>query len=401
MKYRLLTLSSLLALAGCSSPSGQIAPGPQGAQPSSFHVMALGDSGRILIKTANAASEARALTASHGRKIDSIPQLGVSVVEVPDQASAAIARIRNQHGVIYAEVDELVQASDWVPDDPMFAQQWGLDAIHSSAAWAIATSSALIKIAVLDTGISLAHQDLAAKLVSSTNFTSSPTSDDRYGHGTHVAGIAAAITNNHAGVAGVAVEAKLMNVKVLGDTGSGQYSWLAKGMIYAADNGAKVINMSLGGSNGSQTLKDAVSYAANKEVVIAVAAGNNGSTALSYPAAYEPCIAVAATDLSDRRASFSNYGDWVDVSAPGVNILSTLPRKSRIGTQTNQSDYGILSGTSMAAPFVAGEAAILWGMTAFNSSADAVRQRILSTTDPLAETGMGVGRLNLLKAVSP
>jgi thermitase len=188
-----------------------------------------------------------------------------------------------------------------------------------------------------------------------------------------------------------------MNVKVLGDNGSGYYSWVAKGITWAADNGAKVINLSLGGPAGSGTLQNAVNYAWGKGCVIVVAAGNNGNGNPSYPAYYDNCIAVAATDPNDSKASFSNHGFWVDVAAPGVDIYSTLPNhKNQIGPR----NYGTLSGTSMAAPHVAGVAALVWA-TEYGTDNSAVRERIESTGDELEGTlgNYGIGRVNAYLAV--
>jgi len=149
--------------------------------------------------------------------------------------------------------------------------------------------------------IKSSHEDLTGKVVAAKNFTTSRTTDDKYGHGTHVAGIAAAVTNNSKGVAGAGVNCSLMNGKVLGDNGSGAYSWLINGIIWAADNGANVSNMSLSGSSESQALLDAVNYAWGKGVVLVAAAGNNGNSTPVYPAFYDNVIAVAATDQNDNR----------------------------------------------------------------------------------------------------
>jgi thermitase len=217
--------------------------------------------------------------------------------------------------------------------------------------------------------------------------------DDVYGHGTHVAGIAAAMTNNGIGVAGLGYSSTIMNVKVLNDDGMGAYSWLASGIIWAVDNGAKIINMSLGGSSSSSTLEDAVNYAWNNGVVVVASAGNSASTAPSYPAYYNNCIAVAATDANDALASFSNYGKWVDVAAPGMTIDSTW----------NDGGYGCMSGTSMASPHVAGLAALVFAtLSDANGNGKLngeVRRRIESTCDNTGVGGIAGGRINAYLAV--
>jgi thermitase len=267
--------------------------------------------------------------------------------------------------------------------------------IQAAEAWSVTTGSSDVKIAILDTGIDQNHEDLAAKIVANKNFTSSRSVDDKYGHGTHVAGIAAAITNNRKGVSGVGFNTSLMNVKVLGDNGSGYYSWIANGITWAANNGAKVINMSLGGSSSSTTLKSAVDYAWGKGCVIVAAAGNDNTSAPLYPAYYDNCIAVAATDQNDAKASFSNYGSWVDIAAPGVGIFSTLPNhNNRIGI----TNYGSLSGTSMATPHVAGVAALVFAAKSGWTNAD-VRAKIQTSVDPTTGFTTSIGRVNAFKAV--
>ena len=180
-----------------------------------------------------------------------------------------------------------------------------------------------------------------------------------------------------------------MSVKALDDGGSGYYSWIANGIIFAADNGAEVINLSLGGTSSSSTLLSAINYAWNKGVVVAAAAGNDGRSRKLYPAYYSNSIAVAATDSNDKKASFSNYGNWVDEAAPGVNIFSAY-----------KNDYANLSGTSMATPFVSGLAALLFGQNPGWSNAQ-VRNRIESTADRIPGTGTYWvhGRINACEAV--
>jgi thermitase len=331
-----------------------------------------------------------------GKVIGVIPEIDVLVVSVPQNQAAEKARAYGaEKNVKFAEPDYVATAI-FEPNDPYFTSQWGLTKIQAPQAWDVTTGSSDVKIAILDTGIDQDHPDLASKIVANWNFTTSSTVDDRYGHGTHCAGIAAAITNNSIGVAGVGFNTSLMNGKVLDDKGSGYYSWIASGITWATNNGAKVISMSLGGSSASSTLENAVNYAWNNGVVVVAAAGNNRNTAPVYPGYYSNCIAVAATDQNDAKASFSTYGSWVDVAAPGVSIYSTLPNHSNsIGT-----NYGSLSGTSMATPHVAGLAGIVWA-TGYGTSNNSVRSRIESTADAIAGTGTywQYGRINAYKAV--
>ena len=347
------------------------------------------------------AIDARNLRISNGDVLEvAIPELGVEVIKVPaDRVGERIVAYRAQSGVEYAEPDYILNAIG-TPSDPYYSNEWGLAKIQASQAWNTTQGSASVKIAILDTGIDQNHPDLAAKIVSNKNYTTSASADDLYGHGTHVAGIAAAITNNGVGVAGVGYNCAIMNVKVLGDTGGGYTSWVASGITWAADNGAKVINMSLGGGSPTSTLQNAINYAWGKGVVVVAAAGNDGVSTPCYPAHYSNCIAVAATGQSDTKASFSNYGTWVDVAAPGVGIYSTLPNHSNVIGGSGSATYGSLSGTSMATPFVAGLAGLVWA-TPYGTSASSVRSRIESTADTISGTGTNWehGRINAYDAV--
>ena len=332
-----------------------------------------------------------------GRVIDVIPELDVHVVQIPEnKIKQKLRAYLREPWIEYAEPDYVAHAF-LEPNDPGFESQWGPIKIQAPEAWDLTEWLSEVRIAICDTGIDQNHEDLLGKIVANKNFTSSRSVDDKFGHGTHVAGIAAAVTDNGRGVAGVGLNSRLMNVKVLGDNGSGYYSWVAKGITWAADNGAKVINLSLGGPAGSGTLQNAVNYAWGKGCVVVVAAGNNGSGSPSYPAYYENCIAVAATDQNDGKANFSNHGTWVDVAAPGVDIYSTLPNhKNQIGPR----NYGTLSGTSMAAPHVAGVAALVWA-TEYGTNNSTVRERIETTADELEGTlgNYGIGRVNAYLAV--
>ena len=328
-----------------------------------------------------------------GQVTTTIPGVGVQVVTVPEGRAMAMDKAYSSNPrVSYAEPDFVIQAMG-DPDDPYFGRQWGLTIIGAPQAWEVTTGSPSINIAILDTGVDQDHPDLADKIVSNINLTSSPTVDDVHGHGTHVAGIAAATTNNGVGVAGLGHASTIMNVKVLGDGGAGTYSGLISGIIWAADNGAEIINMSLGGSSYSITLENAVNYAWSKGVVVVAAAGNAGSSTPCYPAAHANCMAVAATNGYDAVASFSNYGNWVDVAAPGVAIYATL----------KDSGYGYKSGTSMASPHVAGLAGLVF-TTVSDTNGDGklnddVRSRIEATCDDIGAAGIGSGRINAAGAV--
>jgi len=337
------------------------------------------------------------LNTAHGAAIiDAIPQLRVVRVRIPkgsDEGRVAAAYQRNPH-VQYAEPDYIASVLN-TPNDPYFTggYQWNMAKVQASSAWDVTTGSASVAVAILDTGVDLSHPDLQGKVVASVNFSDSSTVNDLNGHGTHLAGIVGAATNNSQGVAGLGYNTTVMNVKVMGDNGTGGYSWVAQGVVWAADHGAKVVNMSLGAEFGSSTLEDAINYAWGKGVVVVAAAGNNASSTPFYPAAYPNVIAVASTDYNDHLVSSSDYGDWVDVAAPGASIWSTLPNDR----------YDSRSGTSMASPHVAGLAGLVFTQVV-DSNADGrlndeVRSCIEQNADNIGVAGIGSGRINAYKAV--
>lgn len=236
------------------------------------------------------------------------------------------------------------------PNDPYADQQWALTEVEGTTLWLTTTGDREILVAVLDTGIDADHEDLEGKVAAEANFTDSPTPHDVYGHGTHIAGIIAANSNNGIGITGIAPESRLMNVKVANDKRQCQGLALAQGIIWAVDNGARVINISIELAEPSAQLEDAVNYAWSQGVLIIAAAGNQGGQSPVYPAFYENCIAVTATRQDGTLAPLSNYGDWVDFAAPGFNIYSTLP----------DNRYGYKSGTSVATAHISGLAALLF-----------------------------------------
>ena len=392
VKRAMIPLLAAILLVFVALPINVIAATPPNTAPSFWD----SSSDYILVKFKPGAdvSETAEIHRQMGGKVKkTIPEIGVQVVKVPKgQAKEKAKAYSSKAKVAYAEPDLVAEALG-NPDDPGFAYQWGMTTVQAPQAWDVTTGSSSINIAILDTGVDVEHPDLADKIVANINFSDSPTSDDVYGHGTHVAGIAAADTNNGIGVAGLGSDSRIMNVKVLGDTGRGVYSSVASGIVWAADNGADIINMSLGGTADSQALKDAVDYAWSKGVVVVVAAGNNGKSDLFYPAAYANCIAVAATDANDERPLWSNYGSWVDIAAPGRQIYSTLAGDS----------YGYMSGTSMASPLVAGLAALVFTTVSDTNGDgklnDEVRSRIEATCDNIGVSGIGHGRINAARAV--
>ncbi len=347
---------------------------------------------QIIIKYLGSDRDAGDLVHKYGDTVvQRIPALKLWVIEVNQdvELSGRIAKYAGADKVAYAEPNGYVHAT-LIPNDPFWANQWGPPKVEAPKAWDVATGSAGVTIAIIDTGISLAHPDLAANIVAGYDFVNlDNVPDDDNQHGTHCAGIAAGIKNNAVGIAGLASGCKLMPVKVLNAGGSGSWADVAAGIDYASANGAKVLSLSLGGTGGTQALEDAVNLAWSRGCVTVCAAGNNGSSGQFFPAYYTNAIAVASTDPGDTKSSFSNYGTWVDVAAPGSNIYSTLPGNS----------YGNLSGTSMACPLVAGLAGLLYSQEAPFFSNARVRARIEGSCDFVGNFVIK-GRINARRALS-
>lgn len=335
-------------------------------------------------------AETRASTmAAHGlSQTGEIYGTDVLVLQGNGKSTAALVKaLSNNPNVEYAEPD-YIASIDWTPNDTSWSSQWGPKKVSAPAAWDVTRGSSSIIIAVVDTGVDLNHPDLSSKMKPGYDFVNGDsTAQDDNGHGTHVAGIAAAISNNSRGIAGMCPNCSILPVKVLNSAGSGSYSGIASGIRWAADR-AHVINLSLGGTSGSTALSDAVNYANSKGRTLACAAGNSNTSAASYPAYYSACIAVASTDSNDYKSSFSNYGSWVDASAPGSSIYATYWNDT----------YKTLNGTSMAAPHVAGLAGLLASQGRTQS---AIRTRLTSSTytDAINSTNIP-RRINAYKAVA-
>jgi subtilisin family serine protease/outer membrane protein assembly factor BamB len=329
---------------------------------------------------------------------------GAIIVKVPSTSvTALLGDLRVIKSISYVEPDMKVQA-DAVPNDPYWSMQWGPKEINADWAWNTTAGSSSVLVAVVDTGIDYNHPDLAANYVpfgfNWVNMNADPRDD--FGHGTHVAGIIAGTLNNHVGIAGLA-QVRVMAEKVLDQGGGGYWDWIANGIVHAANQGANIISMSFGGYGYSQLLHEAVKYAYDKGVLLIASAGNGYTDAKTYPAAFDEVIAVAATDPNDNKAGFSNFGDWIELAAPGVSILSTMPTYPvTLNYEGYSMNYDYLSGTSMACPHVAGLAALVW--SEFPGKArDWVRLRLRSAADDLGDPGFdeyfGYGRVNARKAM--
>ena len=341
-----------------------------------------GSTRRILVRiSSNARLEnVMARMEAFGRVTENsqLAKLGVFIMDVPDvNFDEKLVELRNISGVGYVEPDHPVQAVDTIPNDPSYPIQYGLMAIRAPQGWDLSTGSPAVTIAILDSGVDLGHLELAGKIVQGYDFVNNDNvPQDDYGHGTHVAGIAAAWSNNGLGVAGVSWGARILPLKVLNSTGGGNFSGVAAALIWATDHGAQVANMSLGGTAYSQVMQDAVSYAAANGVLMVGASGNAGTNFVLYPAHFAEVMAVAATAMGNQYASFSNYGAEIDVAAPGDSILSLWP-----------GGYSTQSGTSMAAPFVSGLAAVLFG---YGNNAASIRNQIETSALDISPPGQDI-----------
>jgi len=327
-----------------------------------------------------------------------IPQLNAISVKVPaGTEDAFIQSAKSLPGVAFAEKNGIYEVQ-FTPNDPSYGSQYNMPIIKADKAWDTSQGSSEVKVAILDTGINYNHPDLAANYLAGgfdwVNNDWDP--NDDHSHGTHCAGIVAAVINNGVGVAGVA-QVKLWAEKVLNSGGSGGWDDVASGIVHAADCGVNIISMSLSGTSYSSLLENAVNYAYGKNVLLVAAAGNdyqNIDTYPHYPASYANVIAVSATNSADNfDSSYSDYGNKIEVSAPGTSVYSTV-----LGTS-----YGYKTGTSMACPHVAGFLGLIWSYKPLMTNAQ-VRTLLHSAVDDKGAAGKdmyyGYGRINCQKAIS-
>jgi thermitase len=291
-------------------------------------------------------------------------------------------------GVVAVDYNYL-RESYFMPNDPRLGNQWGLTSTRFRGAWNVAKGDGA-KVAILDSGVYSEHPDIGRIIAQRDFVEDDAVADDDYGHGTQVTGIAGALTDNGKGVAGGCFECGLLIAKVMGAGGFTTDSRIVEGINWSVSHGADVVNLSLGGPGDSSVLRTAVNRAYGRGAVVVAAAGNEGRNVVRYPAAYPEVIAVSATTAYGRLASFSSRGDWVDLAAPGTDILST----------SKSGGYEMQGGTSMSAPFVSGLAGLLASQ---GMSAHSIRQHMQTTAEDLGPAGddprFGHGRIDADNAV--
>jgi type VII secretion-associated serine protease mycosin len=338
------------------------------------------------------------------RAADGKPVISTVLVKTRSKARDIVAQALGRSKTIGAEMNHRVSIDAY--NDTYRPQQWALTALKAETVHQETRGSG-ITVAVVDTGVKSSHPDLSGNILTGTDYVAPGTSaNDENGHGTHVAGIIAALYNNGRGIAGMAPRAKVLPVRVLDRNGSGTSANVAKGIIYAADRGAKVINLSLGSTQSSSAMQSAVAYAISKNVLVVAAAGNRGCGLLGapteYPAAYPGVVGVAGVTQSLQRASFSSCGSWVDVAAPGQGIISTMIRSSVGLGCSSSADYCTLNGTSFSTPYVAAAGALAIAERGWSQST--VASRLQSTATDLSPSGKdkntGAGFINPLKLIT-
>jgi subtilisin family serine protease/flagellar hook assembly protein FlgD len=330
-----------------------------------------------------------------------LTKLGAVSLAVPSAKAVALAQeLLAQPGV--TSVTPAVRMQTFgTPNDTYFGSRQSsyLTTVAAPSAWDTQAGSSGVTIAVIDTGVDVTHPDLSSKIVGTYNAVDGGSDvTDATGHGTFVAGVAAATTNNNLGVSGAGNASSILAVKVEDANGDIYSDYAAAGITWAADHGAKVINMSFGSDQPDTLTRNAVAYAQSLGVVVVAAAGNDGAgaNAVNYPAGYPSVIAVGATDAAGHRASFSEHGSWVTVAAPGVGIFSTTP--SAGSTFFSAGYYNTSQGTSFASPLVAGEVGLLAAQSP-TASASALRSAVLASAHGYAGLGLGTGQVDFATAL--
>ncbi|HEX7196396.1 MAG TPA: S8 family serine peptidase, partial [Candidatus Limnocylindria bacterium] len=410
MSRALSTLLALLVLLGTALPVAAGQPDPSEPQESTRAGEVV--PGEVVVKWRDSG---RGPEVARARGLAVVAELGAagqghpSVLSTEGRAVAdVLAELRADPAVAYAEPNYVVELAEDATvaavavNDPKTAGQYSLDQMRVRDAWALSKGGSGI-VAVLDTGVQANHRDLQGRVLSGYDFVNndSNAADDN-GHGTWVAGIIAANANDGYGIAGISWKDKILPVKTMTREGSGDTADLTSGIIWAANHGATVINMSVGGFPSSQYVQDAINYAWNKGAVLVAAAGNNGRQERFFPASFGNVISVSATQVNDEFAHWSSYGDKVDVSAPGASVQTTNCTVCTYADHDSWGDHTYISGTSFATPNVAGVVALIRGRNPGWTPSQVVG-RLQSTVDDLGYAGTdiryGRGRVNAYRAL--
>jgi thermitase len=365
--------------------------------------------GRMLVQWKDADRAAQAKARLGLKTTGQIDGLETDVIDLPSGMSPEAFTAAMGDDAAFAEPDYLVRTFV-APNDEHYARQYALKKVGAEAAWGLERGDAEVRIAIVDTGADTQHPDLRGQVAGTfygvgwRGAVGFGSARDDNGHGTHCAGVAAAIMGNQEGIAGMAPGCRLLIAKALGRDGVGSTSDLARGVNWAVSQGADVISMSVGSEDDSRPLRTAIQRAIAQGVVVVAAMGNEGKTLKNYPAAYPGVIAVGATDNEDRVTSFSTRGSWISVSAPGANILSTTPTyKVYMSEDANgglEATYDRLTGTSMATPLVAGLAGLLKSKHPNWTPAQVKRQlEQTATAAGRKNTTLGYGRVNAAAAL--
>lgn len=411
----ILTLATGIALTLTTAPAAVAGPTPNDRE--AVAVVATATPGRPLtvVTTTLSASGPRFTTETVDSKKDA---LGVVSAALDEPSTAAVGMA---HPISIAGVTEGLSSSSAAvsaktavakkkrksrrANDTLRRQQWALDRLRAEKAWRKSSGRRAV-VAVIDTGVQADHPDLKGQVLKGRDFVGGHRRvTDRNGHGTHVAGIIAARANNRRGIAGLAPSARILPVRVLDSAGNGNTVNAARGIVWAVNKGADVINLSFAGRQNDPQMQAAVDYAVRHDVVVVAAAGNEGCAGpTTYPAALPGVIGVAASDRLDRIAPFSTCGPAVDVTAPGVSIKSTMIKRPAPGLPCSYGkSYCQMSGTSMASPYVAAGAAIIVARTRHRLSAWSVGSLITTRADDLGapgyDTASGNGLLNIGRAL--
>lgn len=367
--------------------------------------------------TATDSDRAATIAAMQGELVAWLPQIHVAKVRLwsngeteqsrHQENAADVAQRRMQTSgrstlaTTYIENDVVVEGA-YQPNDPDVnnpSRTYALSTTHTIAGWDYTRGSNTIIIAVLDSGIALNHPEFNGRILPGYDFINNDADpSDDHGHGTHTAGIIGAGIDNGVGMVGICPQCTLLPVKVLNANNAGTWSSVAQGILFATDKGARVINLSLGATVSSKTLETAITYAVDHGVLVVAAAGNMGSDRKFYPAALDGVLAVSATDATDQRWVLSNMGDYIDLAAPGHAVYSTYN-----DLQNYYGGYNYMSGTSMAAPHVAGLAGLLLSQKPTRTATD-LYDIMTKTADRLTaatrDVYVGYGRINVLRALA-